>query len=463
MKLSIGLRLFIAALLAAVAVAAIGVELARWTLFDNFSPHAVSTDRGRLDGLASSLAARYREHHDWSFLPADDAARKTWLRDEWARVNAASGSAIPASLGYRLGLRDRDRRYLAGTLAHPVMVAIASIDTVQRALDVDGRTVGYLVVASPQNPDDELAVAFLIDQQRNLLVVVLSGVLLCALAATGLAAHFRRPIRQLAEVARRLEAGRLDTRVDVHRGDELGELADTFNRMAARLDDAERSRRQWVADASHELRTPIAVLRAQMEALQDGIRAATPDAVALMLRQVTALARLVDDLHELASADAGAMGFEKKPIDAWTTVFDVLAAFGDRLREARLSLTVGPLPARAMVLCDGERIRQVVTNVLENSMRYTDADGRIDVTGTVVAHTLRITIDDSAPGVETSAMAHLGERFFRVDPSRSRRLGGSGLGLAIASRIIEAHDGRVDFDASPLGGLRVVLTLPLDE
>jgi len=137
--------------------------------------------------------------------------------------------------------------------------------------------VGYLVTAKTQSPADELTVAFLLQQQHNLMIVAGIGVLLSALAAAGLAAHFRRPIRRLVAGARRLETGHFETRLDISRSDELGVLADTFDHLAARLADTERSRRQWVADTSHELRTPLSVLRGQLEALQDGVRTATPE------------------------------------------------------------------------------------------------------------------------------------------------------------------------------------------
>jgi two-component system, OmpR family, sensor histidine kinase BaeS len=467
LRVSIGKRLFFAVLLSIMAVAAIGVELVRWKLSDNFSQYAANIDMERLGGLVDALSTRYRQHHDWSFLPVSPEERKSWLRDELTRVQAdrdAKPGATPLSpsLGYRIGLLNGDRRYLAGAIANRIMVVVASIDRIERPIVVDGKVAGYLVVAKSQNPDDELAIAFLVEQQKSLLIIAAIGVLLSVLAAGLLAAHFRKPVKQLVDGARRLGRGQFDTRLSIRRSDELGELADTFNHVAARLEDTERWRQQWVADTSHELRTPLSVLRAQMEALQDGIRVATPDTIALMLRQVLSLTKLVDDLHELARADLGQRQYDKTATDAWRLVQDVLAGFAEKFRVAGLAVSIGAMPSRTMVHGDAERLRQVVGNLLENSVRYTDAGGCIVVGGTVAGSELHIAIDDSAPAVPEPLLDRLGERFFRVESSRNRQLGGAGLGLALSRNIVDAHGGRLAFTASPLGGLRATVVLPLE-
>ena len=467
LRVSIGKRLFFAVLLSIMAVAAIGVELVRWKLSDNFSQYAANIDMERLGGLVDALSTRYRQRRDWSFLPVSPEERKSWLREELARVQAnqetkPGATPLSPSLGYRIGLLDGDGHYLAGAIANRIMVVLASIDRIERPIVVDGKVAGYFVVAKSQNPDDELAIAFLVEQQKSLLIIAAIGVLLSVLAAGLLAAHFRRPVKQLVEGARRLGQGRFDTRLSIHRSDELGELADTFNHVAARLEDIERWRQQWVADTSHELRTPLSVLRVQMEALQDGIRTATPDTVALMLRQVLSLTKLVDDLHELALADLGQRQYDMTPTDSWQVVQDVLAGFDEKFRVAGIAGSIGTVPSRTMVHGDAERLRQIVGNLLENSVRYTDAGGRIVVSGTVFGGELHIAVDDSAPAVPAPLLDRLGERFFRAESSRNRQLGGAGLGLALSRHIVEAHDGRLLFSASPLGGLRATIVLPLE-
>ncbi|MEO6799719.1 MAG: ATP-binding protein [Rhodanobacter sp.] len=463
MKVSIGKRLFFAVLLSFLVVAGIGVELVRWKLSDAASQRAGEVQD--LSGLMGRLSASYRQHHDWSFLPARSDERRSWFHDQLMDAEAGQAPNLgirPPSptLGYRIGLLDSHRRYLAGMVASPVMIAIASIDTLQQPVVVDRAVVGYLVVAKSQNPDDELAVAFLLEQQENLLLIAAIGVLLSAFAAALLAAHFRKPIRHLLDGTRRLGQGHFDARLSTRRSDELGELAATFNQLASRLQDTERWRQQWVADTSHELRTPLSVLRAQLEALHDGIRTATPETVALLLRQVLSLTALVDDLHELACADEGQLQYDKTAVDAWQLVVEVFESFGEKFRAAQLVSSITTAPPHVLVHADANRLRQVLVNLVENSVRYTDAGGRIDISGTQVKHQLHITIDDSTPAVPAALVERLGERFFRVEPSRNRQLGGAGLGLALSRHIVEAHGGRLEFAASALGGLRVTVVLP---
>lgn len=466
-KISIAGRLFLTALLAVMVMAVSGIQLARWTLFGVSPTETTRRTPDSLGAFIERLSFDYAQRSDWSFLPTDAAARKRWLVDEWIRAQyetAAATAAMSASptLGRRLGLLDANHHYLAGVIANRAIVALASIDQVERPIRIDGVAVGYLVEARSQNPDDELAVAFIIDQQRNLLVIAIASIAISALVAALLAAHFRRPLLRLVEGARRLAESRFDTRLGIRRNDELGELAATFDHLAAQLETAERARQQWVADTSHELRTPLSVLRGQLEALQDGVRSETPESVGLMVRQVQLLTRLVDDLGELARGDDGRMRYVMAATDVWPLLTDAVASFERAVRDARLVASLGAPPARSIVLCDGGRIRQVFDNLMENCVRYTDAGGRVEIHGADIGDELRITIDDSAPGVAPSALVRLGERFFRVEGSRNRRTGGSGLGLALSGRILAAHGGGITFTASPLGGLRTILMLPLE-
>lgn len=464
LKVSIGVRLFLLVSLSMAAVAAVGLGLVRWRFADAAPSVTGQAARDDVSGLMRSLASGYRAHGGWSFVPVEPARRAAWLREQLAASPVTPGAAPEgnASLGYRVGLLDAQGHYLAGVLADPLLVMLASIDRVRRDVVVDGRTVGYLLLAKPRNPDDALAVAFLLQQQRNLGLLALIGMVLSGMAAALLAVGFRRPIRALAQGARRLGSGHFETRVDARRGDELGELAHVFNQLAARLEDAERARRQWVADTSHELRTPLAVLRAQLEALHDDIRPATRENLALLLRQAGALEALIDDLYAMARADVGQLPYAMVPLDAWTLVEEVWRGFADRFRAHRLQATLTAPDGQARVLADGERLRQVLSNLFENSTRYTAPGGCIELAGAITDGTLQIRLDDSAPGVPMAMLERLGERFFRVDPSRSRELGGAGLGLALSRQLVEAHGGSLAFASSPLGGLRVTLTLPLE-
>ncbi|RZL96955.1 MAG: HAMP domain-containing protein, partial [Variovorax sp.] len=331
----------------------------------------------------------------------------------------------------------------------------------RRAIEIDGRTVGYLAVARSHQPSDAMALAFLEQLRSSLWLIVAAAVGLSALAATLLARHFRQPILALAEGAGALAGGRYDVRLPARRSDELGELARHFNALAQQLDSLEGARRQWVADTSHELRTPLSVLRAQLEALQDGVRSATPETVEAMLRQVLALNKLIDELYALARADVGALDCRPVPLDLWDFAGAHARGFGARLQAAGLVLETGAAPAQRRVLADPDHLRQVLDNLFENSLRYSAPGGRIVLSAHTDGSQLQLVVDDSAPGVPDDALARLAERFYRVDASRSRAHGGAGLGLALCRRILEAQGGGLAFAHSPFGGLRVTVSLPL--
>jgi two-component system sensor histidine kinase BaeS len=229
--------------------------------------------------------------------------------------------------------------------------------------------------------------------------------------------------------------------------------------MAQRLQDVERARRQWVADTSHELRTPLSVLRGQIEALQDGIRPLSVDHLAVMQRQIQSLSQLIDDLYQLAGADVGQLNLRKADVDIAQLVGQVFDAFREKFASAGLTATVDSLPAQVVVQGDADRLRQVFINLFENSVRYTASGGELRVSTHHVGTELRIAVDDSAPSVPAELLPRLGERFFRVEASRSRQFGGAGLGLALCRQIVEAHGGRLEFSASPLGGLLVIVVL----
>lgn len=490
MKIGIGHRLFVAVLLAILTVAGAGVLLLRHNVLASFGDYAVGIELDRLDGLSNSVARQYREHGGWSFLPGGDA-RRGWITQELARLQASrvvapvmpvapappvmpAAPAPPAppapplpplpppaptgatqDLHTRVTLLDATGRYLAGRPPGALPLA-------QRPIEAGGRTVGFLGVARSQRPSDAMAFAFLSELQHSLWLIGAVAVVLSALAAILLARHFRHPIDQLARGAATLAAGDYGVRLPDARSDELGALARHFNVLAERLDGTETARRQWVADTSHELRTPLAVLRAQLEAIQDGVRQATPEAIDAMGRQVRSLTRLIDELYALARADVGELECRREALDLWELAASEAGSFAARFQAAGIALDIANAPTQSRVLADPDRMRQVFANLFENSLRYTAAGGTVRLTAHADAGRLHLLLDDSAPGVPDEALARLAERFYRVDASRSREHGGAGLGLALCRRLLEAQGATLAFDHSPLGGLRVTMSLPMD-
>jgi two-component system sensor histidine kinase BaeS len=217
-----------------------------------------------------------------------------------------------------------------------------------------------------------------------------------------------------------------------------------------------------MADISHELRTPLAVLRGEAEALMDGVRPLTKAAVASLHEDVLRLNALVDDLHLLAMADLQRLPCRLADCDGAELVRDTVRRFESRANAAGLTLTCDVLALHIAVLWDPARIEQLLGNLLENSLRYTDAPGRIDVAVTVEGNELRLSVADSAPGAGVVDITRLFEPLYRADDARGRHNGGSGLGLAICEAIVQAHGGRIAAQPSILGGLLVTVVLPLE-
>jgi two-component system sensor histidine kinase BaeS len=260
----------------------------------------------------------------------------------------------------------------------------------------------------------------------------------------------------------RLAGGDYTTRVAAGRRDELDRLAGDFNVLADSLQRAERSRRDFIADISHELRTPLAVLRSELEAIEDGVHAFDRHSLASLQNEVAMLNKLIEDLYELSLSDVGALSYRKVPADIGQLVRASVDAMREsfRAKQIALSLTLpeasgdGSNESAGMVFqVDPARFVQLLKNLLLNSLRYTDPGGSVCVSVSVGPHGWQLDIQDSLPGVPAEALPHLFERLYRVDESRSRQSGGAGLGLALCRAIVTAHGGTTIARPSPLGGV----------
>lgn len=352
-------------------------------------------------------------------------------------------------------LLDADRNLLFGDAAR---LAAAELHPIAAG----DATVGWLAVL-PGPAIDELADLRFVDRQRQTFVAIAAAmVLLAAALALPLAGAMTRRVREITGAARALASGQFDTRVAVTSGDELGQLGRDVNELAKALARTEQGRRQWVADISHELRTPLAVLRGELEALQDGVRPLTMAAIDSLHADALRLHRLVDDLNDLAMSDLGALSYRKTAVEPLAILREDLAALAGEFSDRRIDVALEP--AAGPPLCingDSGRLSQLFRNLLTNTLRYTDVGGRLVIRVTRSADRLQLAFSDTAPGVPAEDLPQLFDRFHRVEASRNRASGGAGLGLAICRSIVEAHDGSITAMASALGGLSIVIDLPL--
>jgi len=268
------------------------------------------------------------------------------------------------------------------------------------------------------------------------------------------------PLNRLDIATRRIADGHLRERVTIESSDVLGHLADSFNEMAASLERAETAKQRMIADVSHELRTPITALRTTLEAMRDGLIVANEETFAALHNRILLVTRLVNDLHQLALADAGALSIRLTPCRLDQIVEGILATIGVEIEDSGLHIDLALDEELPHVNADPQRIEQVLLNLLANAIRHTPTGGAVRVGARLSDPDLvEVSVSDSGPGLSPSALERVFDRFYRSDAPRSSDRGGAGLGLAIAKALIEAHGGRIYAENRPEGGAHFRFTL----
>ncbi len=291
-----------------------------------------------------------------------------------------------------------------------------------------------------------------------------AGAIAAAIAlvlARWLARGMTQPLRDMAQAARRMETGDYSQRVHTSSRDEVGQLAAAFNRMSSELESLERLRRDLVANVSHELKTPISALRAHLENLLDGVERPDPEILQVMLTQSERLSRLVDQLLDLSRLESGELPLHREDVPLRRLVSEVLSEV-EVVRSGRDVRVQDRVPEDLPpVLADRERLHQVLFNLLDNAVRLTPPGGDVVVEAHRLNGTCEVSVADTGPGIAAEHLPRLFERFYRVDPARTRDDGGTGLGLAIARSVVEAHGGRIRADSEVGKGSVFTFDLPV--
>lgn len=296
--------------------------------------------------------------------------------------------------------------------------------------------------------------------------VVLLVLVLTVVVSVAVSTRLVRPVRALTDAVRRMREGRGDSRVEVRDSGELGQLADAFNEMAEHLERLEKQRRAMVSDVSHELRTPLSNLRGWLEAAQDGVADLDRERMGMLVGETLLLQDIVDDLQDLALADAGKLRLSPEPVDAGALVEQVVDS--QRLRAAgaglRLVAEAGDKDEAGdvVVVADRTRLVQVVGNLLGNALRHTPAPGTVTVRARRSGGEAVVEVADTGVGIPAEDLPHVFDRFWRADKSRNRRTGGSGLGLAIVRNLVELHGGTVAVESTVDEGTTFTVRLPLE-
>ncbi len=454
-----------------VAVMALMVAL---SMRDGFAQYLLKGELARFDDLAAALARAHQS--GWPDLVGDPRRWHDFVGAHLPRRGPGFepppgpppgpllGSPPPRGPGIgarifedRLVLLDPDGKQIAGAFDRSALFERRPICATD---DCTGPALlGYVGLKAPEISGNATDAFFLRGQYASLAFSALIAIAVSAGAAFLVARQFLVPIRRLETGAKTLASGTYTARIKQDRSDELGRLIDHYNTLAATLERTDKAEREWISNTSHELQTPLAVLRAQIEALQDGIRQPDPKTLSEMHAAMMRLSRLVTDLKMLSYAREAEQAINRAAEDLSEIVRMAAEAAGPQLTKKGVDLVLD-LPDCLPLRCDREQIGQVIDNLLQNASRYTDAPGRVRLVLSEENGFAQIAVDDTPPGVPDDDLPKLFDRFYRVEASRSRIFGGSGLGLSVCKAIIEAHGGSIIASQSNLGGLHITIRLP---
>ncbi|MEQ4776847.1 two-component system sensor histidine kinase BaeS [Providencia huaxiensis] len=449
---SVSTRLFLAIFATCLLLVLIMHQGVRMSFQHGFIDYIKENDQQRVELVSSALAEQYEEMGNWGFLIGNERIFFRILRSVEHQQHRG-----PMRQRWRttFWVYDTQNRLIFGQdTPLPSKVLREPIITNK------GDTVGWLVASYETGISSALDRRFDTKQMYTSWIIAGLSLFVALIATLFLARSFLRPIKRLLEGTNQLANGDFTTRVPESGRDELGQLAKDFNHLASTLEKNEQMRRDYMADISHELRTPLSVLRGELEAVQDGVRQATPETINSLLNETQTLIKLVNDLHQLSLSDRGSLVYRMQLTDIIPLIEMAIGQARWRLEDQQLSVE-RKFIAQGNVFADPDRITQLFYNLMENSLRYTDPRGKIDVQVTQDQNQLSIIWQDSAPGLTAEQCQHLFERFYRAEGSRNRASGGSGLGLAICYNIVEAHHGTISAAPSSLGGVKITINLPI--
>jgi len=496
MNLGIRSKLFLTILLTSLIVVVGMMLFTRWSIHSGFIAFVEDRQATRIAHISDQLLDSYEVNNSWDQLANN---KRQWLgilfrrRDHrpayrhdddddhlgphqrrrlpppFRHLLRESGNTWPSDriMGH---LQRNDRRLpfearlmLFDQNRQPIYGRMNQLDNSQLfPLREDGKTVGYLALIHGPSLTETEHIQFLEKQHSGLIWIALGILGLSALISYLLSRRLVQPVQSFRTATKQLASGDFNSRVPIQSKDELGELASDINALGESLQANEGARRQWVADIAHELRTPLSVLRSELEALQTGVRDLDHKAIDSLHEDTLRLSRLVDDLYQLSMTDLGALSYRKEQVKIAEILHNDIETLRSQYTDAEIKIKVDTHSIQDVnIHADAQRLSQLFRNLLKNSLRYTDQGGQLDIIGYVEDSSLVINFQDSSPGVPETELDKLFDRLYRVHGSRNRDTGGAGLGLTISQNIVLAHDGKISAFPSPSGGLWIQVRLPL--
>jgi signal transduction histidine kinase len=439
-----------------------------------------------LERMRPELLVHYQSHGNWDgVLPvlerlSNISGKQFILTDARQTVVAVAPASLRESNVKLLpdGSLELTRRQESGGRVLVEEFAIAGQPATELR-DSSGQLVGTLYLVPVGGGEmNQNQKRFLGMVNRSLLLAGGASAALALVAAFFLARRILRPVQALTAAAKRMQNGDLRARVQPEGGDELAELGRAFNSMAEVMIRTEELRRNLVSDVAHELRTPLASVRCQLEAMQDGL--AEPDQAAInsIHEEVMQLNRLVEDLQELALAEASQFSLNLQPISLKEQAERVARSLQPLAASQSVGIEISVAEDLPLANADPGRLRQILTNILQNAIMHTAPGSKVRLSAKLnqprteakpgqllmlVQSPIEVTIQDSGSGIAPEHLPHIFDRFFRADASRSRATGGSGLGLAIVKQLVELHGGKVWAESLPGVGTTIRFTLLVSE
>lgn len=487
---SLGLKLMGAFALVIVIGGVVDALLVNQATSGQFRQYVTQSGQAWAQRLAPTLAAYYARNGSWEGVSAllSNSSSMTgmpnqggdWMgpgmmgdmmgRDEDVWMNRYSstdgmmmGDEMWTWMGFRLLLADEQGRVIADSAASATSEQLTTGDlNAGTPIVVNDNRVGTLLaVQATANPTP--ASDFLAGVHQSTWIGGVTAALIALVLGFILFRQIVAPVGAVTSAAQRIAAGQLDQRVPVRSQDEIGQLAASFNQMADALANDRQLRRTMIADIAHELRTPLSVIQANLEAMLDGVLPSSSEEIASLRDEAALLKRLIDDLRLLSLAEAGQLKLERTSTDLGALIESALDHARPQAEASGVKLDTDIAANLPLVNADADRIRQVIGNLLSNALRHTPHDGRVTVRTALGAKdrsSIRVEVIDTGSGIAAEDLPHVFDRFYRADKSRARSSGGSGIGLAIVKQLVEAHSGQVGVESQPGHETTFSFTLP---
>jgi two-component system, OmpR family, sensor histidine kinase BaeS len=474
-RLSLAQRLaLLLATLASLAVLAMALLLS-WNLRGGFGDYLAARDAERLHAFAAHVSEILSQpdgavgFQDAADIHLGELLRRFEISRGWRLPGGPPPGDRPVpnrppppgsrgemdSLGTRIALLSTDGRLLKGNA-----LPDQGVPYLEEPLIVEGTTVATLRLL-PSRVPDAVDARFLRSQYLGIAGLAVSLALIASMLGWWMGRRWTKPLLAVRDAATRIARGDRNVRIESGRQDEIGDVIHGINHMVSALQALETTRRSWLANIAHELRTPVTVLRGEIESLLDNLRPIGKESLQSLKEEILRLSAVIDDLHQLALADLDALPCRLEQLDTAPLLQELPQRFAIQIANRGLTLHISCPTEQAFIHGDPARIRQLLGNLLTNSLAYTDAPGLISVDLKQDDSQIQIDIEDSAPGVSDTDLHRLFEPLFRVDAERSRDTGGSGLGLAISLAIVQAHCGSLEALQGRRGGLHLRIRFPI--